>query len=172
MRYSEQVFNGSRVFLALRTSIFKDFDKGEHITLEFLGSFPKYSLLVDKLKDWQYTFNGFKPREHFAVRVEVNGYANYIAGSPNDERYFQTAMIRFPEYGPELNYSKFWHLTMGKQDQPFEEARVFDKEVDAFNYDICDDIWIGYKDQNNELRWVSGHGRFPMKNSPLDQIPF
>jgi hypothetical protein len=127
--------------------------------------------LVDKLRDWQYTFNGFKPNKDFTVRVEVNGYANYIAGTPGDERYFQTAMIHFPDFGPELNYSKFWHLTMGKQDHPFEEARAFDKNADAFNYDVCDDLWIGYKDVEGNLQWVSSLGRFPMKDSPIEECP-
>lgn len=162
------IINGSRVFIALRTAIFKDFKEGEHITVEFIGSFPDYAYLVQRLKHWENIFGGFK---NFPVRVEVNGYANYIAGSPGDERYFQTAMINFPDYGPELNYSKFWHLTMGKQDKPFEEARAFDKDADAFNNDICDDLWIGYKDEKGELQWVSGHGRFPMADSPIEEIP-
>ena len=162
------IFNGSRVFIALRTSIFKDFKEGEHVTVEYIGSFPRYDYIVSRLKHWEYEFGG---KEGFTLRVEVNGYANYIAGSPNDERYFQTAMIRFPDYGPELNYSKFWHLTMGKQDHPFEEGRPFNKEVDAFNYDICDDLWIGYKNEKGELCWVSSYGRFPLQESPIEEIP-
>lgn len=155
---------GSRVFIALRTAIFKDFERGEHITVEFIGSFPDWNLVSERLKYWEGVF------KTFPVKVEVNGYANYTAG---DGRYFQVAMMKFPEHNTNLNYSKFWHLTMGKQDEPFKEARAFDPEVDAFNYDICDDLWVGYKDKNNVLRWLPYHQRpSPTWTSNVHEAPF
>lgn len=144
------ILQGSRVFIGLRTSIFKDFDKGEHITVEFLGSFPEWSRVQDRLAYWEEKF------KTFPLRVEVEGYANYTAG---EGRYFQVAMMKFPELGQDINYLKFWHLTMGKQDEPFKVARAFDPDVDAFNYDVCDDLWVGYKDKDNNLQWSPYHNR-------------
>jgi hypothetical protein len=91
------------------------------------------------------------------VTVEVNGYANWSATNNADRRYFDVALVGFREY-PELTYQKNWHITLGKSDKPIK-PRQFDHERDAFRYDVCDDLWIGYKDANNKPQWIRYMGK-------------
>lgn len=138
-------FQGRRVFIGLRPKIFENVEN-EHITLEYVGSFPEWSVLLDKCETWYRRF-GFGP-----VTVYVNGYANWAASNNEDNRYFDVALVGFREY-PDLNYTKNWHITLGKSNQPVK-PRQFDKDADAFRYSICDDLWVGYKDENNEAQWI------------------
>ena len=138
-------FQGSRVFIGLRPNIFEKVEN-EHITLEYVGSYPEWNTLLDKCERWYRTF-GYGP-----VTVEVNGYANWSATNNGDNRYFDVALVGFKEY-PELTYTKNWHITLSKDSRPVK-PRQFDKERDAFRYDICDDLWVGYKDQNNKACWI------------------
>jgi hypothetical protein len=92
------------------------------------------------------------------VTVKVNGYANWYVSNNDKDRYFDVALIGFKEY-PELTYSKNWHITLDKSDKP-TKPRQFDIEKDGFRYDVCDDLWIGYKDTNNEPRWIRYMGKW------------
>jgi hypothetical protein len=143
-KQAPRIFQGSRVFIGLRPKIFNTDD--EHITLEYVGTFPEWNALTAKCERWHRTF-GYGP-----VTVEVNGYANWAATNNGDSRYFDVALVGFKEY-PELTYAKNWHITLGKDTKPVK-PRQFDRDNDAFRYDICDDIWIGYKDMNGDSRWL------------------
>lgn len=142
---SERTFQGSRVFIGLRPKIF-DSIEDEHITLEYVGSFPEWKELLMKCEAWANKF------AYMPVTVEVNGYGNWIATNNGDHRYFDVALVAFREY-PELTYQKNWHITLGKDTKPIK-ARQFDIMKDADKFDVCDDIWIGYKKVTGETAWI------------------
>lgn len=140
-----RIFQGSRVFIGLRPNIFERVEN-QHITLDYIGSYPEWNTLLHQCALWHQRFgNG-------PVTVEVNGYANWFSSNNEKDRYFDVALIGFRDY-PELTYLKNWHITLGKSDTPVK-PRQFDKERDAFRYDHCDDIWIGYRDPNGEAKWL------------------
>jgi len=139
------LFQGSRVFIGLRPKIFEGVED-QHITLEYVGSFPEWKELIMKCERWANQF------AYMPVTVEVNGYANWSATNNGDSRYFDVALVGFKEY-PELTYSKNWHITLGKDTKPIK-PRQFDRDLDSFRYDICDDLWIGYKTKAGDTAWI------------------
>jgi hypothetical protein len=142
-------FQGSRVFIGLRTNIFEKVEN-EHVTLEYVGSFPEWNYLLDRCRNWENTFL-YKP-----VRVSVNGYANWYNSNNNEDRYFDVALVQF-DGRPQFSMLKNWHITLEKSDSPVD-SRSFDKYQDAFRYDDCTDIWIGYKDREGNQKWISYEG--------------
>lgn len=140
-----RLFQGSRVFIGLRPKIFENIED-QHITLEYVGSYPEWNSLTSKCEKWRKQF------ADMPVIVEVNGYGNWSATNNGDSRYFDVALIGFRDY-PELTYSKNWHITLGKSSTPVK-PRQFDRDADAFRYDICDDLWIGYKDKDGKSQWI------------------
>jgi hypothetical protein len=125
--------------------MFKDIED-EHITLEYVGSYPEWKELLMKCEAWANKF------AYMPVTVEVNGYANWLATNNGDHRYFDVALVAFREY-PELTYQKNWHITLGKDTKPIK-PRQFDIMKDVDRFDICDDIWIGYKKPTGETAWI------------------
>jgi hypothetical protein len=91
---------------------------------------------------WLTTFAGLP------VTVAVNGYANWRA----KDDYHHVALVEFKEY-PDLSFSKNWHITLESSRQPIP-AYTFDTESDAFRYDICDRLWLGYKDVFGQKKFI------------------
>lgn len=149
---SKQVFNGTKAFIALRPDIFGHDD--EHVTVEYIGHYPDWNDLLTKLQDWE-TKLGLerdpnKPdNEPLPLRVFVNGYANWCAKS----EYHHVALVGFQGL-PDVSFSKNWHITLESSTEPIR-AFTFDKDADAFRYDDIDLLWIGYKDANNNKKWIS-----------------
>lgn len=135
--------NGTKVFIGLRPKIYGL--PREHVTLQFLGDNPTGDEVKLAVHDWLKTFAGLP------VTVRVNGYANWLA----KDEYHHVALINFHEY-PELSYVKNWHITLESSRQPIE-PRTFDKDVDAFNYDHVDRLWLGYTDENGVKKFIETH---------------
>lgn len=134
-------FMGRGVFVALRPNIFGK--ENEHVTLEYLGHNPTGDDLLAACIKWHDTFAGLP------VTVKVNGYANWSA----KDDYHNVALIEFAEY-PDISFSKNWHITLESSRQPLRPYQ-FDRNEDAFRYDYCDRLWIGYKDAvTNEKKWI------------------
>jgi len=137
-------FQGRGVFLALRPNIFGIED--EHITVEYLGHNPDATDVVSAVRKWHNEFAGLP------VTVAVNGYANWSA----KDDYHNVALIEFKEY-PSLSFVKNWHITIESSREPLRPYQ-FDRDEDAFRYDYCDRLWIGYKDATtNEKKWIEPH---------------
>jgi hypothetical protein len=137
-------FMGRGVFIALRPNIFGK--ENEHVTLEYLGHNPEANTVLHQTQYWHDTFAGLP------VTVKVNGYANWSA----KDDYHNVALVEFSEY-PDLSYSKNWHITLESSRQPLRPYQ-FDRDEDAFRYDYCDRLWIGYKDAvTNEKKWIEPH---------------
>jgi hypothetical protein len=134
---------GTKVFMALRPNIYGL--PREHVTLEYLGDNPTGDQVKLAAYDWNKQFAGLP------VTVRVNGYANWLA----KDEYHHVALINFHEY-PELSYVKNWHITLESSRQPIE-PRMFDKDVDAFNYDIADRLWLGYTDEHGVKKFIETH---------------
>jgi hypothetical protein len=137
-------FMGRGVFIALRPNIFGHDD--EHVTLEYLGHDPSIWQMREAIKKWHNQFAGLP------VTVAVNGYANWSA----KDDYHNVALIEFREY-PDISYIKNWHITLESSRNPLRPYQ-FDRDEDAFRYDYCDRLWIGYKDAvTKEKKWIEPH---------------
>lgn len=135
--------DATKVFMALRPKIYNI--PREHVTLEFLGDNPTWDQVKLAKHDWLKQFAGLP------VTVRVNGYANWVA----KDEYHHVALINFHEY-PELSYKKNWHITLESSRSPIE-PRTFDKDVDAFNYDHADSLWLGYTDKHGVKKFIEAH---------------
>lgn len=147
-----KVFGGKKVFIALRPDIFGHDD--EHVTVEWVGNYPDWNTLLTKIQDWEAKFglerDPNRPnREPLPLRVSVNGYANWCA----KEEYHHVALVGFKGL-QELSFSKNWHITLESASEPIEPY-TFDKNEDAFRYDDIEELWLGYKDEDNNKRWIS-----------------
>lgn len=137
-------FMGRGVFVALRPNIFGH--ENEHVTLEYLGHNPDAGTLSQAVLKWHDQFAGLP------VTVKVNGYANWSA----KDDYHNVALIEFVEY-PSISYIRNWHITIESSRKPLRPYQ-FDRDEDAFRYDYCDRLWIGYKDaETNEKKWIEPH---------------
>lgn len=133
-----RVFNGTKVFIALRTNIF-DVER-EHITLDYIGAFPTWDELLGKCNDWLRTFGGD------TVQVTVNGFANW-----KTNLYYKVALICFDNH-PELSYTKNWHITLEQSEKPFESVPLLTEETLS---DECYELWVGYADRDGNKHWIS-----------------
>jgi hypothetical protein len=146
-------FNGTKVFLALRPDIYGVDD--EHVTVEYLGNTPDWNEMLEKIVHWEGTF-GFEDNPNKTKRfptgvleVKTNGYANWCAKN----EYHHVALVGFPD-NLDLSFSKNWHITLESAAYPLQ-AFTFDKDADAFRYDHVTELWVGYKDADNNRRWVT-----------------
>lgn len=128
------------VFICLRPEIFGH--PNEHVTLEYMGHEPELEEITTKSAEWLNRFGGLP------VTVRVNGYANWQSQKLD---YHSVALVMFNEY-PALSYSKNWHITLESDNEPVE-PKQFDAFADAFRYDICDRLWVGYTDAKGEKRF-------------------
>lgn len=143
-----RLFEGSKVFIALRPKIFGI--ENEHVTLEYLGSFVEWNYLLARCTEWQWQLN-------LPVTVEVNGYANWFNSNNDVPRYSDVALIGF-KGNQELTFSKNWHITLDQDNKPVK-ARQFDKDEDSFRYDVCNELWVGYKDFEGNAKWIPYEGK-------------
>jgi hypothetical protein len=136
---------GTGVFIALRPDIFGV--PNEHVTVEWVGHFPEWNTLLHKIQAWECEFD-FDVNK--SLRVEVNGYANWMG----KEDYHRVALVRFKNK-QELSFRKNWHITLESSKIPFETADTVDELRDRHRYDWVDNLWLGYKDANNDKQWLS-----------------
>ena len=148
-----QRFMGTKAFIALRPDIFGHED--EHVTVEYLGHFPEWNSVLTKIQDWETRF-GLESNPNWAdddrpmpLRLFVNGYANWLA----KDDYHHVALVGFDGL-PDLSFSKNWHITLESSTKPIQ-AYTFDKDADAFRYSDIRSLWIGYKDKDNNKKWIS-----------------
>lgn len=145
-------FMGTKVFIALRPDIFGRPD--EHVTVEYIGHFPEWNSLLTKIQDWETKLGlerdpNVKDYAPDPLRVKVNGYANWCA----KDEYHHVALVGFPS-NLDLSFSKNWHITLESSPEPLESF-MFDKHEDAFRYDDVTELWLGYKDVDNNKKWVT-----------------
>lgn len=144
-------FQGTKVFIALRPDIFGHED--EHVTVEYIGHEPEWNSLLTKIQDWESKF-GLERNpndleyEPLPLRLQVNGYANWCA-----KDYHHVALVGFKGL-PDLSFSKNWHITLETSEHPIP-AYTYDKDSDAFRYDDVRELWLGYKDEHNNKKWIS-----------------
>lgn len=148
-----QRFMGTKAFIALRPDIFGHED--EHVTVEYLGHYPEWNSVLQKIQDWESRFGlENNPNNHndepVSLRVFVNGYANWCA----KDEYHHVALVGFNGL-QDLSFSKNWHITLESSNEPIESF-TYSKDSDAFRYDDINALWIGYKDRNsNKRKWIS-----------------
>lgn len=147
-----RVFNGTKVFICLRTDIFGVED--EHVTMEYLGAFPTWDHLLNRCNYWDNMFGGSFP-------VEVNGFANW-----KNDLYYKVALIKFPTM-PKINFLKNWHITLQKSAKPFDSMPVFTEEILK---DECFSLWVGYSDKDGNKCWIS-HRDISKRLIPALAIP-
>jgi hypothetical protein len=145
---------GQKVFLALRPDIYGVRD--EHVTVEWIGNMPEWNSLLERIQYWEGQF-GFEENPNVTDRyptgvleVRTNGYANWSA----TREYHQVALVGFPD-NLDLSFSKNWHITLESSDVPFKNVLIFDRDADAFRYDHVTELWVGYKDEDNNRHWVT-----------------
>lgn len=150
---NSQHFAGTKAFIALRPDIFGH--KDEHVTVEYLGHYPEWNSMLEKIQDWETRF-GLEKNPNCSdesvvpLRVFVNGYANWCA----KDEYHHVALVGFDGL-QELSFSKNWHITLESSPRPIE-SYTFDKDADAFRFDNMTELWIGYKDRtSNDRKWIS-----------------
>lgn len=148
----QQRFMGTKAFIALRPDIFGHED--EHVTVEYLGHHPEWNSMLSKIQEWESRFGLEKdPNTNsgnpLSLRVFVNGYANWCA----KDEYHHVALVGFQGL-QDLSFSKNWHITLESSPEPIT-AFTFNKDEDAFRYDYLDELWIGYKDKDNNRKWIS-----------------
>lgn len=132
-----RVFNGSKVFIALRPDIF-GVDR-EHVTLEYIGAFPTWDSLLTKCEEWT---NVLGPE----IKVKVNGFANW-----KHRLFYKVALVEF-EGKPKLSMMKNWHITLEQSDKPFNSVPLVTEEDLE---DTCYDLWVGYADSEGNKHWIS-----------------
>lgn len=147
-----RVFNGSKVFIGLRTDIF-GVDR-EHITLEYIGAFPTWDELLEKCAFWESQLGD-------AVRVNVTGFANWKTNF-----FYKVALVEF-EGKHDLSWSKNWHITLEQQAKPFDSMPIISEETLS---DTCYDLWVGFADKDGNKHWVS-HRRLSSQLIPALAIP-
>lgn len=148
------IFNGTKTFIALRTDLFGV--ENEHVTLEFTGAFPEWHDLIRKCKTWKETLCGLP------ITVEVNGYATWKTPKL---RYHKVALVEFVEL-PELSMEKNWHITLDSRMEPFSRFEV-PVITEYKRQEICDNIWVGYTQQDGSKAWLPADRIETMKDSEL-----
>jgi hypothetical protein len=140
--FEDKVFNGGKVFIALRTSLFtpENDNPNEHVTLDFLGSYPAWNRVVSYCEKWERDLK-------LPITIETNGFANWqsYAGI-----YHSVALVAFREY-PELNYERNWHITLQSSINPLPSRTFTPLEKKA---QIVDTLWVGYTDKDGNKQWV------------------
>jgi len=145
---------GTNLFLCLRPAIFGVED--EHVTLRYFSEDETRVWVIDNaIVHWQ---NELK----MPVTIKVNGYAGWDTG----RKYCHVALVGFHEY-PELSWSKNWHITLESSNHPIQPY-TYDRDADAFRYDICDRLWLGYKDLNGERQYIEAE-KFYTLVEPVEQ---
>lgn len=155
-------FMGRNVFIALRPNIYNV--PNEHVTLEYIGHSPDWNALQQSCEDWNNIFA--LHHEGSAVTVAVNGYANWRA----KDDYHNVALVEFKEY-PNISYTKNWHITLESSRNPLDPYK-YDSDEDAFRYDYCDRLWIGYKDLwSGEKKWIDqNNAKHLVKSVEIDEV--
>lgn len=147
-----RVFNGTKVFICLRTDIFGV--EREHITLEYIGAFPTWDELLEKCNSWERTFGG-------AVKVDVTGFANW-----KTNLFYKVALVEFAGM-PELSRAKNWHITLEQSCKPFDSMPLITEDTLS---DECFDLWVGFADKEGNKRWIS-HRDMSKRLIPALAIP-
>ena len=147
-----RVFNGTKVFICLRTDIFGV--EREHVTLEYIGAFPTWDELLNTCNEWEHTLQG-------DVQVNVTGFANW-----KTNLFYKVALVEF-EGLPELSRSKNWHITLEQSTVPFSSMPVVTEDTLS---DTCYGLWVGYADKQGNKRWIS-HKEMSKRLIPELSIP-
>lgn len=132
-----RVFNGTKVFIGLRTDIFGV--EREHVTLEYIGAFPSWDELLEKCGFWHSQLGK-------EVTINVTGFANW-----KTNLYYKVALVEF-EGLPDISWSKNWHITLDQSDKPFDSMPLIGEEVLT---DTCLDLWVGFADKFGKKHWIS-----------------
>lgn len=147
-----RVFNGTKVFICLRTDIFGV--EREHITLDYVGAFPTWDELLYRCNEWEQTFKG-------EVKVNVTGFANW-----KTNLFYKVALVGF-EGLPEVSWSKNWHITLEQSEKPFDSMPIIGNDTLS---DTCYGLWVGYADKLGNKRWIS-HKEMSKRLIPELSIP-
>lgn len=153
-----RVFNGTKVFICLRTDIFGV--EREHITLDYIGAFPTWDDLLDKCNEWEDKLTDFS-RPAGEVGINVTGFANW-----KTNLFYKVALVEF-EGLPALSRSKNWHITLEQSEKPFNSMPVITQDTLS---DTVYGLWVGYADKLGNKRWIS-HKEMSKRLIPELSIP-
>lgn len=136
----DNVFNGKKVFLAFRTTMFEKTD--EHMTLKFFGNNPKWGDIICEAAKWQ---------TMLPVEIEQVGLGVW----KNRDQYHKVAHMNI--IGHPALWGRSWHVTLESSLSPIPtETYIDDPEEDLWvTKETMRELWLGYKDSKGNKRWIT-----------------